>query len=112
MNTEPMNEVVVNVAPPPFEWIVRPTAGLGCLKIEGRPYVVQELYDKGELMGYRLVYRDKRGQDVVYDIDTRHWECSCPDCTWRRHVCKHIQNLRDALADDAARRNVTQGSLL
>ena len=66
----------------------------GVLEINGRPYGVMLLEDRGRVVGYRMVKPD----GTAYDIDAEGWSCTCPDATFRERLCKHSKALQTALA--------------
>ena len=77
-------------------WLPDEVNGNRRLEINGVPYEVEELGDRG----FRL-YRWKGAEIKAIDIDAQTWQCDCEDATYRPNRpggCKHVRALRAALA--------------
>ncbi len=61
-------------------------AGNGLVLIGGRRYLVSEEYDGYTFATYTGGYRSHR----VYVRAGRAASCTCPDCTYRKRVCRHM----------------------
>ena len=69
----------------------------GSLDINGEPYGIIALVERGTLLGYQLVKADGTTYELPADLS----ECNCADSVYRERPggCKHRRALCDALAE-------------